>query len=160
MSNADKPVAIIVGGGRGMGAAIAQELYQRGYHLSLMSPSGSAEALAATLGGIGVTGKAENAADLDHLVAQTTQRWGRVDAVVTLAGHPPKADLLAIPDEDWVRGNDMMMMPVIRMARHVTPIMETQGKGAFVNITTFAALEPTLAFPVSCAYRAALASFT
>jgi NAD(P)-dependent dehydrogenase (short-subunit alcohol dehydrogenase family) len=38
--------------------------------------------------------------------------------------------------------------------------MLAQGKGAFVNITTFAAFEPTLKFPVSCAYRAAVGAYT
>ena len=38
--------AVVTGGGRGMGAAIARELHARGYALALMSPSGSAEALA------------------------------------------------------------------------------------------------------------------
>ena len=46
------------------------------------------------------------------------------------------------------------------MARLVTPVMLKQGKGAFVNITTFAAFEPSLGFPVSCAYRAAVGAFT
>jgi NAD(P)-dependent dehydrogenase (short-subunit alcohol dehydrogenase family) len=38
--------------------------------------------------------------------------------------------------------------------------MLKQGKGAFVNITTLAAFEPSLAFPVSSAYRAAVGAFT
>ena len=51
------PVAVITAGGRGMGAAIARELHARGYRLALMSPSGSAESLAAELDGVGVTGR-------------------------------------------------------------------------------------------------------
>ena len=54
----------------------------------------------------------------------------------------------------------MMVLSVVRMARLVTPLMLKQGKGAFVNISTFAAFEPTLKFPVSCAYRAAVGAFT
>ena len=58
------PVAIITGGGRGMGGAIARELHDRGYRLGLMSPSGSAVELAAELGGIGMTGSAAGARGL------------------------------------------------------------------------------------------------
>ena len=154
------PVAIVTGGGRGMGAAIARELHARGYRLALMSPSGSAESLAAELGGFGLSGSVENVADIAALVGGTVERFGRIDAVVNHTGHPPKGDLVDILDEGWTRGNEMMVMSVVRMARLVTPVMLKQGKGAFVNITTFAAFEPSLAFPVSCAYRAAVGTFT
>jgi NAD(P)-dependent dehydrogenase (short-subunit alcohol dehydrogenase family) len=52
------------------------------------------------------------------------------------------------------------MLNVVRMARLVTPIMQKQGGGAIVNISTFAAFEPDPAFPVSSSLRTALASFT
>ncbi|RJF94429.1 SDR family oxidoreductase [Oleomonas cavernae] len=154
------PVAIVTGGGRGMGAAIAHELSSRGYQLALMSPSGSAQTLADTLGCIAVTGSAGKAQDLENLVARTLEAYGRVDAVVNHTGHPPKGDLIDISDEDWATGNDLMVLSVVRMARLVTPLMLASGKGAFVNITTFAALEPSLKFPVSCAYRAAVSAYT
>jgi NAD(P)-dependent dehydrogenase (short-subunit alcohol dehydrogenase family) len=54
----------------------------------------------------------------------------------------------------------MVLAPVIEMARLVTPTMVKQGSGAFVNVTTFAAYEPSLIFPVSCTYRAAVGAFT
>jgi NAD(P)-dependent dehydrogenase (short-subunit alcohol dehydrogenase family) len=159
-TNVDAPVAIVTAGGRGMGAAIARELASRGYRLALMSPSGSAEALAKELGGIGFKGSVQGAADLEHLAHGALETYGRVDAVVNHTGHPPKADLIDITDENWILGNEMMVLPVVRMARLVTPSMLIRGKGAFLNITTFAAFEPTLKFPVSCAYRAAVGAYT
>jgi NAD(P)-dependent dehydrogenase (short-subunit alcohol dehydrogenase family) len=156
----DRPVAVITGGGRGMGEAIARELRARGYRLALMSPSGSAETLAAELSALGLKGAAENSGDLERLVDQAVKSFGRIDAVVNHTGHPPKADLVDIADESWALGNEMMVLSVARMARLVTPLMLSQGKGAFVNITTFAAFEPTLKFPVSCVYRAAVGAYT
>lgn len=156
----EKPVAVITGGGRGMGAAIARKLHERGYRLALMSPSGSAVELAEELKGVGIKGSAQNLADLEALVDAAVRRYGRIDAVVNHTGHPPKGDLLDITDEGWVLGNEMMVLNVVRMARLVTPLMLKQGKGAWVNITTFAAFEPTLKFPVSCAYRAAVGAYT
>ena len=79
---------------------------------------------------------------------------------VNHTGHPPKGDLLDITDDKWIEGNDLMMLSVVRMARMVTPLMLKQGQGAWVNITTFAAFEPSLKFPVSCAYRAAVGAYT
>jgi NAD(P)-dependent dehydrogenase (short-subunit alcohol dehydrogenase family) len=153
-------VAIVTAAGRGMGAAIAQELAASGYNLALMSPSGAAEALAQSLNGLGLTGSVTQPDDLRQLVDQTMTRYGRIDAVVNHTGHPPKGELLAIPDQDWHAGLDLVMLNVVRLARLVTPIMQAQGGGALVNISTYAVFEPEAAFPVSAALRAALASFT
>ena len=51
---------LVIGGGRGMGAATAREMHNRGYKLSLMSPSDSCEQLAEDLKGVALRGKAEN----------------------------------------------------------------------------------------------------
>lgn len=155
-----EPVALITGGGRGMGEAIARELGAQGYRLALMSPSESCEKLAAELGGIAYRGVSEKADDVQGIFDLTMAAYGRIDAVVNHTGHPPKGDLLDITDENWTLGSDMMVLSLVRMARLVTPVMLEQGQGAFVNITTFAAYEPSLVFPVSCTYRAAAGAFT
>lgn len=160
LGNGHPPVAVITAAGRGMGEAIARELHARGYRLVLMSPSGSAVRLAEELGVIGMNGSVTEPDDLTALVNLAVDSYGRIDAVVTHTGHPPKGDLIEISDEDWLLGHDLMLLSVVRMARLVTPLMLQQGKGAWLNITTFAAHEPTLKFPVSCAYRAAVAAYT
>jgi len=53
----------------------------------------------------------------------------------------------------------LLLLNVVRMARLVTPVMQRQGSGAFVNISTFSAFEPDRMFPVSSSLRAALAGF-
>ena len=156
---ADRKVAVVVAGGRGMGAAIARALAARDYALVLMSPGGSAEALAGTLGGIGVNGSVTRTADLETLVAAAMDAHGRIDAVVNNSGFPPKGALLDIPDEDWRAGLDMVLLNVVRMARLVTPIMVRQGGGAIVNVSTYAAVEPSPAYPVSATFRAGLSAF-
>jgi NAD(P)-dependent dehydrogenase (short-subunit alcohol dehydrogenase family) len=47
-----KKVCLIIGGGRGMGAATARQMHSRNYQLTLMSPSESCETLAIELGGV------------------------------------------------------------------------------------------------------------
>lgn len=151
---------IITAAGQGMGAAIARELSANEYNVALLSNSGGAERLAFELGGIGVTGSVTSITDLTTLVERTMSEYGRIDAVINNTGHPPKGSILDITDEDWHLGLEIVMLNVVRMARLVTPIMENQGSGAFVNISTFSAFEPKPAFPVSSSLRAALASFT
>jgi NAD(P)-dependent dehydrogenase (short-subunit alcohol dehydrogenase family) len=156
--NKDK-VAIVTAAGRGMGAAIARELSDAGYRLALLSNSGGAEAVANEIGCISQIGSVTEMKDLAMLVEETMETYGRIDAVVNNTGHPPKGPLLKIPDNDWHLGLDIVFLNVVRMARLVTPIMLEQGGGVFVNISTFAAFEPSLTFPVSSSLRAALGSF-
>lgn len=151
---------LIIGGGRGMGAATAREMHRRGYRLALMSPSESCEALAEELGGVAHRGKAEAAADTQAAFDLAMQSFGRIDACLIHVGGPPKGDLLEIPEADWDQAHEMVLKPVIRMARLLTPVMERQGGGSIVNITTFSAFEPSLTFPTSSVYRVGVSSFT
>lgn len=150
---------LIIGGGRGMGAAVAREMHARGYRLALMSPSDSCEALASELGGVAHRGRAENAEDTQAIFDLAMATYGRIDACLIHVGGPPKGDLLDISDEDWDRANAMVIKPVIRMAKLLTPVMEAQGGGSIVNITTFSAFEPSLTFPTSSVYRVGVSSF-
>ncbi len=153
-------VALITAGGKGMGGAIARALAQRDYALVLMSPGGSAERLADELGAIGVNGSVTEPEDLAKVVARAMEAHGRIDALVNNTGFPPKGPLLEISDEDWHAGLDMVLLNVVRMTRLVTPIMLAQGGGAIVNISTYAAVEPSPAYPVSATFRAGLSAFT
>jgi NAD(P)-dependent dehydrogenase (short-subunit alcohol dehydrogenase family) len=128
----------------------------------LMSDGGGAADLAGQLGpeiALAHTGSVADPAAISDVVDSTMAAYGRVDAVVNNTGHPPKGDLLTISDDDWHRGLDLLLLNVVRVARSVTPIMERQGGGAIVNISTYAAFEPDLAFPVSSSLRAALGGF-
>lgn len=143
-----------------MGAATAREMRNRGYSLSLMSPSESCQQLAQELDGVSLRGRAESNRDLDSLAALTMQNFGRIDAVLIHVGGPPKGDLLDISEDDWDKAHAMVLKPVIHVSKIVTPIMQKQGGGSIVNITTFSAFEPSLTFPTSSVYRVGVSSFT
>ena len=153
-------VAIVTAGGSGMGAGAARKLAADGFKVAILSSSGKGEALAAELGGIGVTGSNQSNDDLKRLLDLTMSKWGRVDALVNSAGHGPRAAILDLLDEDWHRGMDVYFLNVVRPTRLVTPIMQAQKSGAIVNISTFAAFEPDPVFPTSGVFRAGLAAFT
>ncbi len=156
----NKPVALIVGGGSGIGADAARKMVTIGYDIAVLSSSGKGEALGKELGGLGFTGSNLVADDLKAFVDATMEKFGRIDSVINCAGHGPKGEIMEISDEDWHLGMDYYLMNVIRVARLVLPIMQTQGKGAIVNISTFAAFEPDPDFPTSAVFRASLATYT
>ncbi len=153
-------VALITAGGSGMGADAARRLARDGYRVGVLSSSGKGEALGHELGGFGVTGSNLLLPNLQRLVDGALERWGRIDVLVNSAGHGPKGPLLELDDDAWHRGMDVYLMNVIGPTRLVTPVMQRQGGGAIVNISSFAAVEPDPVFPTSAVFRAALAAFT
>lgn len=154
-------VAVVVGAGSGIGAAVARELATRdGYKIAALSPSGSAKELAEELGGTGLVGSNRSTRDLQAIVDLALDAYGRIDLVVNGSGHAASAPVLELEDKDWETGMDMYLMNVIRMCRIVTPHFESNGGGTIVNISTSSPFEPNPKYPVSATFRAALASFT
>ena len=152
-------VAIIIGAGSGMGAGAARRLAGDGYRVALLSSSGRAHALAESLGGVAVTGSNQSDADVRTVLDLALERWGRVDALVNSAGHGPRAPILEITDAQWHTGLDVYLLNVIRAVRIVAPVMQSQGSGAIVNISTAWAFEPSPLFPTSAVFRAGLAAY-
>lgn len=153
-------VALVFGGGSGMGEGAARRLAADGFRLGVLSSSGKGEALGRELGGIGVTGSNQSEADIVGLVTAAMEAWGRIDVVVNSAGHGPRGPLLDLGDADWHRGIEVYFLNVVRAARAVTPVMLAQGGGTILNISTAWVFEPAAMFPTSAVARAGLAAFT
>tara|TARA_R110001592_G_scaffold25456_15_gene96612 strand:- start:1736 stop:2440 length:705 start_codon:yes stop_codon:yes gene_type:complete len=153
-------IVLITAGGSGMGADAARRLAADGFRVGILSSSGKGEALGEELGGFGVTGSNRSVEDLKRLVDGAVERWGRVDVLVNSAGHGPKGPVLDLTDEDWHDGMEVYLLNVVRPTRLVTPLMQAQGGGAIINISTFAAFEPDPLFPTSGVFRAGLAAFS
>jgi NAD(P)-dependent dehydrogenase (short-subunit alcohol dehydrogenase family) len=153
-------VVLITAGGSGMGAAAARRLAADGYKVGILSSSGKGEALAAELGGIGVTGSNLSDRDVAKLVDAAVAKWGRIDVLVNSAGHGPRKHVLELTDADWQAAMDVYFLSAVRPIRRVTPIMQAQQSGVIINISTAWAFEPSAMFPTSAVARAGLAAFT
>ncbi|WP_027721924.1 SDR family oxidoreductase [Maridesulfovibrio zosterae] len=153
-------VAVITAGGSGMGAGAARKLAAEGYKVAVLSSSGKGEDLANELSGFGYTGSNLNPDDLSEFISKVLEKWGRIDVVVNSAGHGPKGDILEMTDEDYIKGMEVYLLNVIRIARLVTPVMLKQGCGSIVNISTYACFEPEELFPTSGMFRSSLAAFS
>ena len=157
---AAEKVALVTAGGSGMGAGAARRLAADGFRVAILSSSGKGEALAAELGGLGVTGSNKSNDDLKRLVDGALAAWGRIDVLVNSAGHGPRAGITEITDEQWHTGLDTYLLNVIRPTRLVAPVMQAQKSGTVINISTAWAFEPSAQFPTSAVFRAGLAAFT
>ena len=154
----EKKVAIVTAASQGMGAAICRELAGKGYKLVIMSRSESIFKIADELSARPIMGSVTSNQDLERLVALAFEKYGQLDVVVNNTGHAKKGSLLELSDGDWAEGFELLLMNVVRMSRIVTPLMKERG-GAIVNVSTFAAKQPSLTFPISSVARSALSSF-
>lgn len=174
MASGDKKTVIVTAAGRGIGAACARMLAGKGWVPVLSSPSTSCETLAKELGGWAVRGSVTAPGDLEALVRLALDKTGRIDGVVANTGHGPggmknatgpimgpdaQGRLLDIEDGDWHAGLDMYLLYLVRLLRLVTPVMERQGGGSIVAISSVNALEPRPRYPMSI-IRMAMHGFT
>lgn len=153
-------VAIITAAGSGMGADVVGKLAAEGWNVAVLSSSGKGEELAKSLGGVGVTGSNQSDSDMERLVSLTMERWGRVDALVNSAGHGARGVISQITIDDWRAGMEIYFYSIARAVRLVTPIMQQQGGGSIVNISSYAGVHPEARFPISTVTRGALGNYT
>jgi NAD(P)-dependent dehydrogenase (short-subunit alcohol dehydrogenase family) len=139
MSEDNDKVAIITGGTRGIGAAIAVELARRGVHLVLNGRGRDAE-VELTMGKLKsmsgvelITGDAADPATADALVKLATTRFGRLDYVVPAAGgaHPGRITDLSI--EQWMEAFRVHVHAIFHLFRAAHHALAKRG-GAFLMI--------------------------
>ncbi|GAA3562820.1 SDR family oxidoreductase [Nonomuraea rosea] len=163
-------VAVITGGGTGIGAAVAESLARKGAAAVIVNYSRSAaaaEATVARLEGLGCKAEAV-AADVsdDAAVRRMAERvrsdYGRVDALVCNAGTTkwvPFPDLDGLTDEVWQQVMGVNLMGAFYCARAFAPDLRA-ARGAIVNVASIAGLLATgssMAYGVS---KAALLQLT
>jgi len=138
-------VAIVTGGSRGIGAAIAASLAEDG--AAVVVSGRDAERLERTvkeLEGLGraahgVVAEAASREDCDRLVEAAKERFGRVDILVNNAGITRDGLLVRMKDEDWDRVIEVNLRGAFLMTRAVTKAMVRQKSGGrIVNITSTA----------------------
>lgn len=152
-------VAVVTAASSGIGLGAARALAARGWSLVLMSRSEKIEDVARELGVTAMRGDVTNDDDLAKLVQLALDLHGRIDGAVINTGHAPKGEILQIPDEDWHKAMEIILMPTVRLMRYLAPVFARQKSGAAVSISTYAAREPELTYPLSAVFRAGLAAF-
>jgi len=154
--------AIITGGSRGIGKAIAQQLAKEGAQVMLCARDRDALAtVAASIGPLAAT------APLDlrlpdspaELVRQTMDRFGAIDIVVNNAGATKRGDFLALTDDDWADGYALKLHGAVRLTRAAWPVL-CASSGSLVNIAGTGGRTPGAEFTIGGSVNAALLSFT
>ncbi|HZP45262.1 MAG TPA: glucose 1-dehydrogenase [Candidatus Binataceae bacterium] len=135
-------VAIVTGGSRGLGRAMAQALAQEGVALSLCARSaGPLEEAAAALraAGADVLTRAADVTDgsaMASLVADTVKRFGAIDILVNNAGGARVGLLAQLDDHAWDDAFELNFFSAVRLSRLCAAEMEKRGGGAIINISS------------------------
>ena len=137
-------VAIVTGGSRGIGLAIARSLAEDGASV-VVSGRDAARLDAAvkeleSLGApaLGVPADATKREDADRLVEVTRERFGRIDVLVNNAGITRDQLLVRMKDDDWDQVLDTNLRGVFLMTRAVGKVMMRQKSGRIINIASAA----------------------
>ncbi|MEZ4316742.1 MAG: SDR family NAD(P)-dependent oxidoreductase [Myxococcota bacterium] len=132
-------VALVTGGARGIGRAIARQLTNEGWFCVLADLDGDrAVETAATLGGVGMALDVRDAEAFAALVRRVEADHGPVDVLVNNAGIMPLGELTSQPVEMDHRQIDINVHGVIAGMRAVLPHMRARRRGHIVNIASVA----------------------
>jgi len=159
--------AIITGASRGIGEAAARELASAGMNVVLAARSaGDIERITAEIAEMGgdalaVTCDVADFASVEALVGKAVEAFGTADLLVNNAGViNPIARLSESDPEAWNAVIDINVKGVYHGVRAVLPVMERQGHGTIVNISSGAAYGPMEGWSHYCASKAAVLMLT
>ena len=144
MPELDGQVALVTGGGRGIGADVARELTRAGMHVAVSARTrAQVEEVAREIGGLAIEGDVSRRQDVERMVAETEREVGAIDLLVANAGiglGEPNAWEMD-PDE-WWRIHEVNVLGVYLCCRAVIPGMLERGRGRIVITGSGAAYLP------------------
>ncbi len=159
-------VALVTGASTGLGAAIAIALAEAGAQVACHGNTRSPEATCdqiTSAGGLahaisGDLGKAETAKDL---IAQTVDRFGRIDILINNAGTIRRAPAVEYSDDDWAAVIEVNLSSVFRLSKLAgREMLERAQGGKIVNIASLLSFQGGITVPAYAASKGGVAQLT
>ncbi len=153
--------ALVAASSKGIGKACALGLAEEG--CDVVCCARNRETLQAAVSEIDqkvkrqITGLAldlTHAAEIDRLVSETIEAFGRIDILVNNAGGPPIGSFMTMTDEQWQSAYNLTLMSTVRLSRAVIPYMQQNKWGRIINIASVSVKQPLDGLLLSNAYRA------
>lgn len=166
MKDALRRVAIVTGASKGIGRAIACELAATGVDLVVNARGG--ELLGEVAEEVRSRGREVEAVAADvatpdgaaEVIERARKRFGRVDVLVNNAGKGAPKPLLDLTEDDWHESLELNLMSAVRLSVGCVPVMQAQGGGRIINISSRVGRQPDPYFAAYAAAKAALINFT
>jgi 3-oxoacyl-[acyl-carrier protein] reductase len=159
-------VAVVTGGGTGIGLAVAKRLGELGARIVIGSrnsknlESGTAELLHAGLDPLTVQVDVKNPEQVDELVERTLKHFGHIDILVNNAGITRDTLIARMSDEDWDSVLATNLSAAFHTTRAVAREMLRRRGGSIVNMTSFVGLHGNPGQTNYAATKAGLIGFT
>jgi 3-oxoacyl-[acyl-carrier protein] reductase len=134
--------ALVTGGSRGLGRAIALELGREGCRVCVCArgkealEDAAAEVRALGAEAVPVVADVTSEAGVRAAVDATLAAFGQIDVLVNNVGGSTGGSFLETEVDDWQRAIDLNLLPAVRASRLVVPHMRARGGGAIVNIAS------------------------
>jgi len=158
-------VALVTAASKGIGRAIAEELAAEGADVAICArgKAGLDEAVeslqARGVRALGIAADAAVAEDVNVVVQDTVDAFGRIDILVNNAGDAWFGRGVDATDEEWAQALDINLYSAVRFTRAVVPHMRVAGGGRIVNISTIGAHSPIVGMVDYEAAKAGLLAF-
>jgi 3-oxoacyl-[acyl-carrier protein] reductase len=134
-------VALVTGGGRGIGAATARLLAAEGARVAVSDlDEAPAQEVASAIGGLGVACDVSDRGSVEAMVGRTVSELGRLDILVTCAGIIRDNLIFKMTDEDWDAVIDTHLKGTFLCARAAQKPMVDQKYGKMVFLSSTSAL--------------------
>jgi 3-oxoacyl-[acyl-carrier protein] reductase len=164
--NMNGHIALVCGGSKGIGKAIAVSLASEGVIPVLVSRTEQnllfAREEIKTVTGVDssiIVGDVGDSRFPDFAVSETMAKFGRLDILVNNAGGPAMGSFLSHGEEAWAQAVQQNLLSVIRFTKAVSPTMSSRGYGRILNVTSVLAKEPVPSMVISSTLRAGVSAF-
>lgn len=156
-------VVIITAASRGLGKATALQFAREGARVvvnardaqRLAAVAAECEALSGKPA-LAVPGDVTHQADVERIVRETLDRFGRIDVLVTNAGGPPAGLFGGLGLEQWEAAYQLTLLSAVRLIQAVVPSMQAQRSGSIVSINSVTVKQPIPGLTLSNTIRDAL----
>lgn len=140
---------MVAAASKGLGKAIAKRFASEGMNVAICARDErtlhtTAQEIAQHTGAAVLPVRADvtHSDDIRRFVAQTVERFGSLDVLVTNAGGPPPGNFFALEDSHWEDAFYLTLMSVVRLCREAIPHMQKRGGGRIINIASVSVKQP------------------
>jgi len=158
-------VALVTGGRRGLGLALAEGLAQAGARIAVAAASREADELARRMGALHAELEylcvdLADRAQRSDLVARVLQRFGRLDILVNGAGIQHRQPAVDFDLDKWDEILSLMLTAVFELSQQAARAMDQQGGGKIINIASVASFQGGWTIPAYAAAKHGVVGLT